>query len=364
MNYYKPIDSIRAIAVFLIVASHWFDASSLSHQLGVDSIGVNTLFVVSGFLVTRLLLDQREQAMQSGYSISSIALNFYVRRSLRIFPVYYLLVSALLIYHFEKNHVITADFYYYLTYTSNFYFYTKHAFEGLIPHVWSLAVGAQFYLIWPWILLYAKKNHLPGFIAGFILVGVVAQLLFSPFPLGYLLPVTCFDCFGMGALLAWVVIYNPALLHDFYKKVSVAALISVVTYGWFVYQGLWKVTVLRTCTGVVTLWILTYVVSNTNRGRLIDKYILYSPFLKFIGKISYGLFLYHLLIPLLIDNDFFWLTINVNLPDSMLRHLEWVYFGEAVFLLFVASILSYYIIEKPFLTLNKRVHFSRGHSVR
>ncbi|GAB2542775.1 acyltransferase family protein [Spirosoma aerophilum] len=360
MGYLKPIDAIRAMAVLLIIASHWIDASSLSRQLGLDSIGVNTLFVISGFLITNILFNQREKTWPYGSPSVKVLLKFYARRALRIFPIYYLLIIALLVYYFQKTHTITADFYYYLTYTSNFYFYSKHVFEAPIPNVWTLAVGAQFYLIWPWLMLSFNKKYLLGIILGFILCGVVTQFLFRSIPLGHLLPFTCFDCFGMGALLSWVVVYNPNLINKFYKRVTIAALISVCLYVWFMYQDLWEITILRTCAGIIALWILTYlVVNHTKRSVLVDT-ILYNPFLLFLGKISYGLYLYHLIIPLLIENDFFWLTINVNLPDVFLSHLNWINFFESAILLLLISVLSYFLVEKPFSSVKK--YFSLNQS--
>jgi peptidoglycan/LPS O-acetylase OafA/YrhL len=352
MGYVKPFNSLKAIAVLLIIGTHWLDSSSLGFQLGIDGIGINMLFVISSFLTTRILLEHREQSVRAGIPPLTIAGNFYSREVLRFFPIYYLLVFALMIYYFAKNTSI-ADFYAYLTFTSNLYFYNQHVFTDPIPHVWPLAVGVQFYLVWPWVLLFINRKYLFSSIIGCIVIGIITQYIFRSVTLSSILPFTCLDCLGMGALLSWVVVYRPFLFDKFYNWAGLAALVSLVIYGWFIYQGQWQATNLRTCTGVITLWLMTYLLRNNHREKSKWSYLFHHPVLLFLGKISFGLYLYHLIIPQLVDNDFFWYKINAHLPDALLNYLLWFYLGECATILIIVSVLSYYIIEKPLLSFKK-----------
>ena len=92
MPYIKQLDSIRGIAVLLVMLSHWIP-TSFSH-LGAF-IGVNTFFVLSGFLISNILFYNKNEAEAAGYSKLLVLNNFYFRRTLRIFPIYFLVVIIL-----------------------------------------------------------------------------------------------------------------------------------------------------------------------------------------------------------------------------------------------------------------------------
>lgn len=92
MNYIKQLDSVRAIAVLLVIITHWFpETNQLNIYTSVFN-GVDIFFVLSGFLITRILLQNRLEAESSVVTKSTVVKNFFVRRILRIFPIYYLLI--------------------------------------------------------------------------------------------------------------------------------------------------------------------------------------------------------------------------------------------------------------------------------
>ena len=92
MKYVKQLDSIRAIAVLLVIVFHWSPKPVLAGaQYNYGHIGVEIFFVLSGFLITRILLENRNEAERL-YQKKKVLKSFYVRRFLRIFPIYYLTV--------------------------------------------------------------------------------------------------------------------------------------------------------------------------------------------------------------------------------------------------------------------------------
>src|SRR5690242_17773107 len=113
MIYIKQLDAFRAIAVLMVIGFHWVPNRFGFIPLG--PMGVDIFFTLSGFLITRILLSNRKA---SGESRLTLIKNFVIRRTLRIFPIYYITVLAMaLLLPFIREHIA-----YYLTYTTNFLF--------------------------------------------------------------------------------------------------------------------------------------------------------------------------------------------------------------------------------------------------
>ncbi|MCD8538994.1 MAG: acyltransferase, partial [Leadbetterella sp.] len=93
MQYIKSLDAIRAFAVILVIISHWVPYASVQ-KLSLGEVGVNIFFVLSGFLISRNLLAERKQNGESTKAKFKDLKNFVIRRALRIFPIYYLLLLA------------------------------------------------------------------------------------------------------------------------------------------------------------------------------------------------------------------------------------------------------------------------------
>jgi peptidoglycan/LPS O-acetylase OafA/YrhL len=161
MNYIKQLDSIRAIAVFFVIIWHWIPRNSLIENLHIGPFGVNIFFVLSGFLITRILLFNRSRAEASATSKTKVLKHFYSRRMLRIFPVYYLtILFAIVLNHWLSLGVTTNEIVSNLTYTSNFFIYGTKAWPLSSLHFWSLAVEEQFYLAWPFINIILSQKIL------------------------------------------------------------------------------------------------------------------------------------------------------------------------------------------------------------
>ncbi len=132
----------------------------------------------------------------------------------------------------------------------------------MVSHLWSLAVEEQFYLFWPWIILFSNRKYFPHIITIFILVGVLSQYLMSGIKMSTLLTFTCFDAFGLGALLAWMMTYFRDKLAKFYMAISVIAAIATFFFAFGVFQQKWTIIPLRTIVSFITLWTITYIIIN------------------------------------------------------------------------------------------------------
>jgi hypothetical protein len=106
-------------------------------------------------------LSQKIETLNDGTNKLSIIGKFTIRRALRIFPIYYILLIVLILSRSILPNPVMQDWYYYALYIQNYLYYFRDAFPGgKLSHMWSLAVEEQFYLFWPWIIVFNNKKHL------------------------------------------------------------------------------------------------------------------------------------------------------------------------------------------------------------
>ncbi len=167
-GYMPQLDGIRAIAAGLVVFSHFFPPSTVHDATNWGYVGVRLFFVLSGFLITGILLDAREITATPR---AEILKNFYARRALRIFPIYYLTLFVLIGIGYLVN---ASEIAAYLTYTANWYIIWHGPDDLQAVHFWSLAVEEQFYVVWPWLILLLPRRYvLPAIIAAICLAVAV-----------------------------------------------------------------------------------------------------------------------------------------------------------------------------------------------
>jgi peptidoglycan/LPS O-acetylase OafA/YrhL len=353
MKYIKQLDSVRALAVSLVIISHWISSDSIINFIPNGLIGVDIFFVLSGFLITRILMENRKSLEATDNYPSSILKNFYARRVLRIFPVYYIFIFLLLIFRKHVAAHVDAAFPYLITYTSNYYFFKLKGYDGVLSPLWSLSVEEQFYLLWPWIIVFVRQRFLLRAIVIFILFGIATQYLFLPYIMSDILTTSCFDAFGLGALLAWQITYQPQRLPTFYKWSAIAALLSFIVGVPMLINRHLVILPSRTLISIVALWLITYVVYRHNSDKLRMKWLFNNSRVILLGKISYGVYLFHLMIPKLTDAIAYRLfsihTEDVRSPKWLLLMILVINF----IFLFIVSWLSWTFIEQPFLRLKK-----------
>ena len=216
----------------MVIVFHW---SPNSHHflLPLGSWGVELFFVLSGFLITKILLDDRISAELNGQKKVGVIKNFLLRRCLRIFPIYYLSLIVILIFDRTNVSGLRDHWLYFVGYASNvFYFKTQH-FNYTMAHFWSLAVEEQFYLIWPWFVLFLPWKNVKTFFWVFILVGIgsriiLAQLFSTADVTVDVLTPTCFDGFSIGGLFSWYVVKQRQDLEGIIRKINIAGLAAFI----------------------------------------------------------------------------------------------------------------------------------------
>jgi peptidoglycan/LPS O-acetylase OafA/YrhL len=147
------LDGLRAVAVGAVMLQHFWLGAGL---FDFGAMGVRLFFVLSGFLITGILLKSRE-LLDSGEQRPSFALGrFYIRRFLRIFPLYYAVLLAAWLLRLWGTR---GEMGWHLAYLTNVDLFLRGRWWGDISHFWSLAVEEQFYLVWPLVILLAPRRR-------------------------------------------------------------------------------------------------------------------------------------------------------------------------------------------------------------
>ncbi|MEY4383202.1 MAG: hypothetical protein RI995_744 [Bacteroidota bacterium] len=334
------LDGLRGIAIALVLIFHWFPTNHWVNVVPNGPIGVTLFFVLSGFLITQILLDKKDK-----FPFRVNIKNFLARRALRIFPIYYAVLCTIALL-FHAHIAINTDFYahplpYFLYYYNHLLEQTSNWSDQLSPY-WSLAVEEQFYLIWPLlILLIPGKKKILWMIGLLLFLGIGVRYYSIGLHKGigvYML--TCIDCFAWGGLLA----YCKKEQIDLSKWINY--LFIPLLIGWIYLcvtttdADLVKVLFFRTTTSMVGFSLIHF----ATRRNVFSKIMEFS-LLRQLGKISYGVYLYHMVVPQL-----FFIILqksHITFPDSTYEIISF-------FVLIGFSIFSYHLIEKPILRLKRR----------
>jgi peptidoglycan/LPS O-acetylase OafA/YrhL len=347
MKHIPQLDGIRCVAILSVIIGHWiaWDVQNVFVQNIPWSHGVLLFFVLSGYLITNILLSLKEKIEQGQTKVKKALFTFYIRRFLRIFPIYYLTIFFLCYINFKDARVL---FPWLVTYTSNLLQASKGSLLGEFTHFWSLAVEEQFYLFWPFFILLVKRKHLlKGIyitIALSLMSRILCVLLFPDtwtmgayFSLNLALPL------ALGALIAWYQRYNMPVFQivftrPLYFYLSGGFYLAFLVVKKFVPMPFMEMVFDQYFFSVFAMFFVS--LAATSRFRFVGKWFLENKVVVYLGTISYGLYVYHLFIgPLYFD----WLSAKLSLHTELKYTLWGLYF----IILVTLSSLSYYLIEFP-----------------
>jgi peptidoglycan/LPS O-acetylase OafA/YrhL len=333
------LDGLRAVSILLVLLGHVGGTRGLARvNLGIGDyahLGVVVFFVISGFLITGLLLS--ETASKGRVSLA----RFYARRTLRLFPacyVYLAVVSALWVAGVVR--LTERDLWHAATYTSNFI--SKPSWE--LGHLWSLSVEEQFYLLWPCVFIALTPRRAVGAAAAVVALGPVARVVAwfagAPYKDLELFPLVA-DSLAIGCLLAMArhrLEAQPTYLQLFRPVYSLGILALILVMNRYrSYSPVWVLG-----TSVINIGIAILVHRSVYRsGDWVGRMFNWRPVV-LVGTISYSLYL--------------WQQLFLN------RHSDlWINgFPQNLAFAIAAAIASYVLLEKPLLGLRHRLRVSRA----
>lgn len=359
VRFYPALDGLRALAITAVLISHFFpERSAIQKSFHWGRFGVLLFFVLSGFLITGLLLRGRDAVARGETTRGAVFRSFVARRALRIAPIYYLVVLL----GWAVGYPPIADrVWWHLTYTGNIAMtYFDHRMAQAI-HLWSLCVEEQFYLLWPLAVLFFPAKRLATVAFGLVVFSftyeAVGALHGRTFEQTHLVLQGCMDALGLGALLAICAHREARGARGGLSAERLSFLAAAIGAPLFFFAQGYRYQVGLTATddlayripGDIGLGLasLTLVYLATTRGPSLIRRALELPPVRYVGRISYGIYLYHLfLIP--IGRDF---ARRFDLAE-LNRGSRMFFLYSATSLLLAA--LSWWLIEKPINAQKKR----------
>lgn len=330
----------------MVMLYHWLPSYDFFHKWNVGPLGVSVFFVLSGFLITRLLIIQKEKIKTGEVNLRKALGNFFIKRSLRIFPIYYFLILFLFALNFET---VREEVFWHLAYASNLLYMIKGEFSNGVAHFWSLAVEEQFYILWAPLLLFLPVNRLKSLFIISILVGSLAFIVLSmSISKSNLLVFARIDGFAWGALLAYFYQLRGGIFEILVKK-SWVGLIAFLLFIGLHLINLGALGWLKNTLFYVTIFFLLVIL--VNEKSQLCRIIFENKYVRYLGKISYGVYLYHNLMQWLLP--YFLKEIGVPFIDASYEVGRFIIYFLVTIL--VASI-SWYTIEKPLLSLKNRLN--------
>lgn len=365
-TYLPSLDGLRGIAILGVIIYHVpsnattsLAAKLIAHAARLGWVGVDLFFVLSGFLITGILIDERAR--------SRYFRTFFARRVLRIVPVYvaFLLFAmwispALGIPPLDAAPRLRELQWWYWTYLINVYI-ALHGFASIASgtlHLWSLAVEEQFYLIWPIAVLLLSPRALPRVALGCIIAAELCRATFVALgaagDVNYVLLPTRMDTLAVGAFLACAV-RDPSLSKavERWRRpiviVAFAALLPPILIDYTLDGQMWlsqlfALPALAVLSGALVLY------ATSSNGWLAA-----LPF-RFVGRYSYGMYIWHGVIIALMARYTALLYPRAHVGAAMLYYAASI--AVAVVASTVVALLSWYLIEHPFVRLKRFVRYA------
>jgi peptidoglycan/LPS O-acetylase OafA/YrhL len=330
------LDAIRGLAIVLVILHNQgadYPSLHLEHVFANGWMGVDLFFVLSGFLITGILIDTKESR---GYFK-----HFYARRCLRIWPLYYglILFMFVVVPHlrpsegrtiFEKS----SPWWAYPLFLQNFLVSIPTNGAGPLGVTWSLAIEEQFYLVWPWVVRYCSSAQLRRVAISVVCLSPALRLYLSFHDVNLYTNVFCrLDGLMAGALLALTVRSDEVRPAGFVKEAWIVLVVTVpLAFAFEALHARWVVYSLSAGASASLVYLALFSTQAWLQRFLTNRFIVYT------GTISYGLYLLH----------------KIPFDAAKASHPGWnPVLGLALSLVaaYAAAILSWNLLEKPFLRL-------------
>jgi peptidoglycan/LPS O-acetylase OafA/YrhL len=366
-SYIKSLDGLRFLAVSLVLVDHWSD-----YRMGFPGsyLGVSLFFVLSGYLITGILLKAKAADNEANRAHGKSLKLFYIRRTIRIFPIYYLILIVLFLINYDQ---IRQHIWWLASYQSNNYIALKSSWMGAYDHFWSLAVEEQFYIFFPFVIFFTSNKWLSKVLISLCTISVLLRLYFFLNHYNWVVPFvlmpTSLDALGLGSLLAYFLQNTNKNFPNNYIKLGLG--LSFLSYCFVIFlikaddkdHNFYTVVILRFFEAIFSVFLIFSFVKNNDNILIakLKRIVFENDFVVFIGKISYGIYIYHHFI----YNVYY--TSDANFISKIFQKLNSLSpnLGDnpivQIAILFPITILvatvSWYLFEKPINKLKDRFEY-------
>jgi peptidoglycan/LPS O-acetylase OafA/YrhL len=357
-GYMPQLDSLRAFAVTSVAISHW--TPEFLEGIVPWGTGVQLFFVLSGFLITGILLRSRPADL--GISMPAALKVFYIRRGLRIFPVYYAVLAFSLLVGVGP---IYTTWPWHVPYLSNVY-YAWHGHDTPLAdpflHLWSLSVEEQFYFLWPFIALVASRRVLFIMLCTAIVASMVFRVAIDHMVPGVLsvryMTASCVDAFAVGALIAYAKHYKGWIGVGRCKWMfaGIGTLGLIISVLWLPHYTDHEIARRMGHTFLVIFYGAILAQTAAGFGGLLGAVLTFKPIL-YLGRISYGIYVYHYFAPAGVH----WLAARFGVN---MGHQEPATLVAYTIFTLALAISSWHLLEFPINRLKRHFAYPNARAVR
>jgi peptidoglycan/LPS O-acetylase OafA/YrhL len=340
--YRKQLDALRALAVTAVLYQHFWDPGSDS----VGRLGVRLFFVISGYLITGLLIDARNE---DGRWPRAALKNFYLRRALRIVPAYYFALAAAFALNLEG---VRETIWWHVLFATNALFAIQGSWDPWpTAHLWTLSIELQFYLLWPMLVLPMPVRLMPAVFSFLIVAAVVFRWFFAGSDpsdaTAWVLTPAAFDALGAGALIQ--ALERTGCLEGRSRAIIelAGAVAAIYIAGGLVFGLPYALDYVSGQFLMIAAGAALVAKTVRGVGGLPGAILNFAP-LRALGRISYGLYLYHLFVLALMFDVFE----RFGWPALQPGPFRFFLFGA---LSIAVALASWRWVEKPVLRLKSRL---------
>ena len=353
-NHIPQLDGLRFFAIVSVMIAHWLQWRLYNPFLQKFPFGggVILFYVLSGFLITRILLTYKKDSSNTQHA--HFLKNFYIRRFLRIFPIYYGLLILLYMMDYENTRVLSPWLF---SYSVNIYQSIYNEYIGCYSHFWSLSVEEQFYIFWPLLIIFINPRHFFKAIVATIVLSLLSRYIVSVTTANWMavayFPTSCMSFLALGALLAYFDLHRPEIFKKIAQPLIAYSGIMICVLLLFLirYTESMKTKEMFDDFLIAVLSVFVVARASINGFQFLPKWILEHKFVVYSGKISYGLYVYHMFAPPL----YYYLIPKIGLVVNN-RFTECIL---CYFITFVVAHFSWIIIEKPINSLKRKFPYEK-----
>jgi len=347
-KHFHTFDALRFFAFLLVFLLHLPKTGNIHIDFFLKSgrIGVTFFFVLSGFLITYILLYEKKH--QNKISLKK----FFARRILRIWPLFYLMIAFAYLSPYILNALnlpfnnegYKPDLLTSIFFGENYKMMMTNSFPDRAPLrvMWSLCIEEHFYILWSVLLSFISTNKIPHLIISSIIIAYISRQIYTHLGIGHIDIFSHLDYFAFGAIPAYILMYKNSFINylekipKYFKYIFLiltAAIIFIIPNINFLFIEHLSPFILCLLFSVTILFTLGNNSIHINDNLWISK----------LGIYTYGLYLYHTIIILLLIQVF-----------KYLSFFNWYLFGIISLIITIGiSMISYHLFEKQFLKLKK-----------
>ena len=352
-TYHPHLDGLRALAILGILFEHFDLPLPLMFRCG--PLSVRFFFVLTGYFITMSLWRVRREMTNSDEGFLPLG-RYYLARLLRTGPPFYLSLVIGALFGIEE---VRTNFIWLATFQANNYIAWLGYWPDAISHYWSLAVQEQFYFLWPIVVLALPKRWFLPLMTAFIIFGLgfrIVCILENTTTLArWVTLLGCIDSFAVGALIAYM--KESKILERMWRSKTLVFAMPLIACACFFLgralmtlpeDNIWLATT-ESVDAIFLAWVLS--VSLVGMKGRYARLLSWAP-LVYLGKISYGIYVYHVFIIVLVSP----LLVPLGMSED---HNAFGRIAILLVLTVTASSLSWHWLEQPFLAWKNAMKTSR-----